>query len=160
MLGLALFAIAFIGLSIAAALPTSLATTNAVTASGEALLVAGLAGLFYFMARAVIGHRLLHVGRSAPWIAADRVLVPVCTWALYVNHARLPPLDALTNPVMIALLVVLLDPGAAFGRALARAGFLKSGRFLRPVVPDHPTHGGQYFIPLLVLALLYWRLIA
>lgn len=160
MVRLALFSIAFIGLSIAAILPPLLPTTNSITATGEALLIAGLAALFYFMARAVIAHRLLHVGRSPFWIAADRLLIPACTWALYVRYAGLAPVDALTSPVMMALLVVLLDPGAPFGRALARAGFLKSGRFLRPVVPDHPTHSGQYFIPLLCLALLYWRLIA
>jgi hypothetical protein len=156
---LALFSIAFVALSVAASLPVFLPRTNSITATGQAFLLASMAGVFYFMARAVIAHRLLHVGKSLLWLSADRLLIPVCTWALCVRHTELRPIDVVTNPVLIALLVVLLDPRAIFGRALANAAFLKSGRFLRPVVPDRPTSSGQYFVPLLCLALLYWRLI-
>jgi hypothetical protein len=157
--GLAFLLIAFIALSVAAGLPMFLPRTNSTTATGLAFLLTVVAGLFYLTARAVIAHRLLHVGKAWLWQAADRLLVPVCTWVLYVRHAELRPSDLATNPVFIALLIILFDPGAIFGRALANAELLKSGRFLRPVVPDRPTGSGTYFLPLLFLALLYCWLI-
>ena len=81
-MGLALFSIAFVALSVAASLPVFLPRTNSITATGQAFLLASMAGIFYFIARAVIAHRLLHVGKSLLWLSADRLLIPVCTWAL------------------------------------------------------------------------------
>jgi hypothetical protein len=43
-------------------------------------------------------------------------------------------MSAMANPILLALLVLLFDPGAVFGRTLAKANFLQSGNFLRLIL--------------------------
>ena len=109
----------------------------------------------YFIAKGVIVHKSLFCNNHLLDFVVERLVIPIAMAPLLIRYLG-TGINATEDFRFLIVVLLFADPANAVHSFFRELETIQSGKFLGPLIPDHPKSAADYISPVLLFLVLYF----